>query len=67
MAAKDFDAMEDSNRSSNPSIHDISEPSRRTFLRGSAAAGRQLRDSREGRDWASRGAAAACMFCLGKL
>lgn len=36
--AKDFSAMEDSNRSSNPSIHDISEPSRRTLLRGTAAA-----------------------------
>jgi uncharacterized protein len=32
--AKDFDTMEDSNRSSNPSLHDISEPSRRTLLRG---------------------------------
>ena len=32
--AKDFLAMEDSNRSSNPSIHDVSEPSRRTVLRG---------------------------------
>lgn len=32
--AKDFDSMEDSNRSSNPSIHDISQPSRRTVLRG---------------------------------
>ncbi|WP_397532766.1 PhoX family protein [Roseateles sp.] len=36
--AKDFSSMEDSNRSSNPSIHDISEPSRRTLLRGTAAA-----------------------------
>jgi secreted PhoX family phosphatase len=35
MAAKDFDAMEDSNRSSNPSIHDLSDPARRTVLRGS--------------------------------
>jgi uncharacterized protein len=34
MASKDFDAMEDSNRSSNPSIHDISDPARRTLLRG---------------------------------
>jgi secreted PhoX family phosphatase len=32
--AKDFSTMEDSNRSSNPSIHEISEPSRRTVLRG---------------------------------
>ena len=37
--AKDFDLMEDSNRSSNPSIHDVSDPSRRVVLRlGSAAA-----------------------------
>jgi uncharacterized protein len=34
MAGKDFEAMEDSNRSSNPSIHDVSDPSRRTVLRG---------------------------------
>ena len=34
MASKDFDSMEDSNRSSNPSIHDISDPARRTVLRG---------------------------------
>jgi uncharacterized protein len=34
MAGKDFDAMEDSNRSANPSIHDVSDPSRRTVLRG---------------------------------
>ncbi len=32
--AKDFSTMEDSNRSSNLSIHDISVPSRRTILRG---------------------------------
>lgn len=32
--AKDFETMEDSNRSSNPSIHDLSDPSRRTLLRG---------------------------------
>jgi secreted PhoX family phosphatase len=36
--AKDFDSMEDSNRSANPSIHEVSLPSRRTVLRGSAAA-----------------------------
>ncbi|MEY4266261.1 MAG: hypothetical protein RIS90_796 [Pseudomonadota bacterium] len=36
--AKDFSAMEDSNRSSNPSIHDVSDPQRRTVLRGSALA-----------------------------
>ena len=35
--AKDFDTMEDSNRSSNPSIHEVSEPSRRTVLRGGLA------------------------------
>jgi hypothetical protein len=34
---KDFSTMEDSNRSSNPSIHDVSHPSRRTLLRGAAA------------------------------
>ncbi len=34
MAAKDFDSMEDSNRSANPSIHDVSDPARRTVLRG---------------------------------
>ncbi|MBL8346647.1 MAG: PhoX family phosphatase [Rubrivivax sp.] len=32
--AKDFSTMEDSNRSSNPSIHDVSDPARRTVLRG---------------------------------
>jgi secreted PhoX family phosphatase len=32
--AKNFDAMEDSNRSANPSIHDVSDPARRTVLRG---------------------------------
>jgi uncharacterized protein len=36
--AKDFDTMEDSNRSSNPSIHDVSDPARRIVLRGGAAA-----------------------------
>ncbi len=34
MASKDFDTMEDSNRSSNPSIHVVSDPVRRTVLRG---------------------------------
>jgi len=32
--AKNFDTMEDSNRSANPSIHDLSDPARRTMLRG---------------------------------
>jgi uncharacterized protein len=32
--AKDFSTMEDSNRSSNPNIHQISNPARRTVLRG---------------------------------
>jgi uncharacterized protein len=32
--AKDFETMEDSNRSSNPTIHEISDPSRRVVLRG---------------------------------
>jgi secreted PhoX family phosphatase len=37
--AKDFDSMEDSNRSSNPSIHEVSDPARRVVLRlGSGAA-----------------------------
>jgi uncharacterized protein len=39
---KDFSTMEDSNRSSNPSIHDVSDPARRIVLRGGlglAAAG----------------------------
>jgi secreted PhoX family phosphatase len=36
--AKDFDAMEDSNRSSNPDIHSVSGPARRTVLRLSLGA-----------------------------
>ena len=36
--AKDFSTMEDSNRSSNPSIHDVSFPSRRVVLRGGLGA-----------------------------
>lgn len=36
--AKDFSLMEDSNRSSNPSIHEVSAPSRRTLLRGGLGA-----------------------------
>ncbi len=36
--AKDFDAMEDSNRSDNPSIHDVSGPARRTVLLGGMGA-----------------------------
>lgn len=35
--AKEFAGMEDSNRSANPSIHDISDPSRRVFVRGGVA------------------------------
>ena len=31
---KDFRTLEDSNRSSNPSIHEVSDPARRTVLRG---------------------------------
>jgi secreted PhoX family phosphatase len=34
MANKDFDSMEDSNPSSNPSIHELSDPARRIVLRG---------------------------------
>ncbi|HSW18485.1 MAG TPA: PhoX family phosphatase [Ramlibacter sp.] len=36
--SKDFSIMEDSNRSSNSSIHDLCDPSRRTLLRGGAGA-----------------------------
>ena len=36
--AKDFDTMEDSNRSSNLSIHDVINASRRKLLKGGAAA-----------------------------
>jgi secreted PhoX family phosphatase len=36
--SKDFDLMEDSNPSANPSIHDVSDPARRIVLRGGAAA-----------------------------
>src|SRR5262249_41490385 len=36
--AKDFSTMEDSNRSSNPSIHDVSSPERRTLLCGGLGA-----------------------------
>jgi secreted PhoX family phosphatase len=36
--AKDFDAMEDSNRSSNPDIHSVSDPARRIWVQGGIAA-----------------------------
>ena len=36
--AKDFSTMEDSNPSSNPSIHDVSDPARRIVVRGSLGA-----------------------------
>jgi len=36
--AKDFSQMEDSNRSSNPSIHDVSDPARRLMLFGGLGA-----------------------------
>ena len=36
--AKDFSTMEDSNRCSNPSIHEVSDPKRRVMLRGGLAA-----------------------------
>ena len=36
--AKDFSTMEDSNRSSNPTIHEVSVPSRRIVLRGGLGA-----------------------------
>jgi uncharacterized protein len=35
--AKDFSLMENSNNSSNPSIHDVSDPARRLFMRGGVA------------------------------
>ncbi len=37
--AKDFSAMEDSNRSANPSIHEVSRLDRRTLLQGAGLAG----------------------------
>ena len=36
--AKDFDTMEDSNRSSNPDIHSVSDPARRVWVKGGLAA-----------------------------
>ncbi len=36
--AKDFGTMEDSNRSGNPSIHDVSDPARRVWLKGGTGA-----------------------------
>ena len=36
--AKDFDAMEDSNRSSNPDIHSVADPARRVWVRGGVVA-----------------------------
>jgi uncharacterized protein len=36
--AKDFDTMEDSNRSANASIHEVSDPARRVLLRGGLGA-----------------------------
>ena len=36
--AKDFEQMEDSNPSANPTIHEVSDPSRRVFVRGGLAA-----------------------------
>ena len=36
--AKDFARMEDSNPSANPTIHEVSDPSRRVFVRGGMAA-----------------------------
>ena len=35
--AKDFDAMEDNNRSTNPSIHEVSDPARRVWVKAGAA------------------------------
>jgi hypothetical protein len=36
--AKDFSTMEDSNRSSNLNTHQVSDPARRTVLRGGLGA-----------------------------
>ena len=36
--AKDFSTMEDSNRSSNPDIHSVSDPARRVWLQGGLGA-----------------------------
>ena len=36
--AKDFDTMEDSNRSANADIHSVSDPARRVWLHGGLAA-----------------------------
>ncbi|HKW83381.1 MAG TPA: hypothetical protein VJN68_06465, partial [Burkholderiaceae bacterium] len=36
--AKDFESMEDSNRSPNASIHEVSDPARRIVLRGGLGA-----------------------------
>ena len=36
--SKDFATMEHSNPSTNPSIHDLSQPSRRVILKGGLAA-----------------------------
>jgi hypothetical protein len=36
--AKDYEWMEDSNRSANPSIHEVSDPARRVFLQGGIGA-----------------------------
>jgi secreted PhoX family phosphatase len=36
--AKDFDTMEDSNRSANPTIHQLSDPARRIWVQGGLAA-----------------------------
>ena len=38
--AKDFERMEDSNSSDNPSIHEISDPSRRVVLLGGESSGK---------------------------
>ena len=36
--AKNFETMEDSNRSANPSIHEVSDPARRLWVHGGLAA-----------------------------
>ena len=43
--AKDFERMEDSNRSASPSIHEISDPSRSVLLRAADRSGVRAKPS----------------------
>ncbi|HSM27966.1 MAG TPA: hypothetical protein VK855_07680 [Thioalkalivibrio sp.] len=51
--AKDFDSMEDSNRSANLSIHEVSDPARRVFLLGGIGALTGRTDGRARPPWRS--------------